>query len=94
MIIFGFGREKNVLKLAVTNQQNNKPGYSKAAVNEPPANRNAPEMASNKSKGNNQRTGDHTKLNDPDVFERVSICSYKKYGEYEMRKGQPIIAIH
>ena len=66
---------------------------AKGAVEKPPAKRDAADRAANQRQWNDQQTGNHAKLNHPDVPDRILQRSPKSNGDHEMGERQPVGAI-
>src|SRR5690606_5882342 len=66
---------------------------TKGAIEKSPPKGNATEMPGQQGEGNNQQTGDHTKLDHPAIAHRIAVHTYKQYGKKEMCKSQPVETI-
>jgi hypothetical protein len=69
------------------------PENSKGAVDEAPGKGNASKGAHDEGEGDDEGTGDHAELDDPDIFDGVTEWADEKDGEDEMGEGEPIGSI-
>lgn len=75
------------------NQQWNTPKNSKAAINETPGKRDAPDRAGDESKGDNSGTGNQAERDHPLIANGIDVGANECDGDDEVSKCEPIGAV-
>ena len=77
----------------MSNPERNDAKDAKGTIEQPPEEGNAPDRPADHGQRNDQDTGDHSKLDNPHVLDRILQGAQEGYGDHEVGKCQPIGAV-